>query len=116
MLRPDVRIGVKNQLPAVAMSLPLRNSFNVNASLNRARDEHSAQRTLIESRQSQPPTGIRQSMFRIGDLEDFVAADVPSTEPFDQWLQLREDRDHKAGRCCVPKCDIRLDLDRHRPA
>ena len=43
MLRPDVRIGIKNQLPAVAMSLPLRNNFNVNASLNRARDEHSAQ-------------------------------------------------------------------------
>ena len=52
-----------------------------------------------------PPTGIRQSMFRIGDLEDFVAAGVSSTEPFDQWLQLREDRDRKAGKCFVPKCD-----------
>ena len=35
VLRPDVRIGIKNQLPPVAMSLPLCNNFNVNASLNR---------------------------------------------------------------------------------
>src|SRR6266568_1163929 len=54
-------------------------------------------------------------MFRIGDLEDFIAIGFVLTEPFNQWPQLRKDRDGKSGRSLVPKRDdssgVQIDIN-----
>src|SRR6266568_8431712 len=56
-------------------------------------------------------------MFRIGDLEDFIAIGFVLTEPFNQWPQLRKNRDGKSGRSLVPKRDdpsgVQIDIGSH---
>ena len=51
MQRPDVRIGIQNQFPAVSMPLPLRDNLYVYPFLNCAGNKHTAETAMAVYRQ-----------------------------------------------------------------
>src|SRR2546430_12513805 len=49
----NMTVGIENQFPAVAMALPLRDYFDINAKLNRAHDEHPSKTSMCVMRKTQ---------------------------------------------------------------
>jgi hypothetical protein len=79
------------------MALPFADDLYVDASLDCARDEHSAQRPVGELRVGEPPASIRQRLPRFANREESLIRPFPVAQPLDQRPQLRVDRDDKAG-------------------
>src|SRR5436190_7785310 len=110
----NVAVSVEDQFPAVSMTLPFGNHLHINAALDCARDEHSAQRTLTEWRELQPATRTGQSFFPIANLQDRISVGFVFAQPFEKQSNLRENRNSKARRCLMSKCDdssgIKIDI------
>ena len=57
-------VHVENQFSSVAMRLPLGNDLHIDSFLDRARDKHSPQRSLAESRKAEPHASSCERFFR----------------------------------------------------
>ncbi len=73
MFASELAVSLGDENPAVAMSLPRGNGFEINANLNRASDEAPAERTWGEMGKSESFAGGSQRLFWVSDLEHLLS-------------------------------------------
>src|SRR5437879_988927 len=95
-------VGLKYQLPAVLMALPFANYFHVHASLDCARDVHSAQAPVSELRKAEPTARVRQRLARFANREEAFVVPFSTAKFFNERSKLREDRNEECLLCFAP--------------
>src|SRR5207247_1255988 len=91
----NMTVRIENQFAAVTMALPFGDDFHVYAPLNRASDEHSAERPLADWRITQSPTSSGQRLLRVGNLKYARIVQFPFAQSCEQRPHLRKNRNRK---------------------